>query len=51
MEKPPEEFNNVYASSNILVTAGDEIKEDTLGRISIVHGRNEKCIQNFIRKT
>jgi hypothetical protein len=30
---------------------GDEIKEGGMGRECSMHGRDEKCIQNFGQKT
>jgi hypothetical protein len=39
-----------YASSYRLVTQGD-VKEDEMGGACSSHGRDEKCIQHFGRKT
>jgi len=39
------ELHNLYVSPN------DQIKEDEMGGACSTHGKNEKCIQYFGRKT
>jgi hypothetical protein len=44
-----EELHNLYASSNVIRVA--QVKVVDKDRACSTHGRDEKCLQNFGRKT
>jgi len=43
------EFIKLYSSPSIIKS--DQIKEDNMGGVYSMHGKDEKCIQNFGQKT
>jgi hypothetical protein len=38
------ELHNLYSSPNIVITRGNEVKEDVMGRACSAYGRSEKPI-------